>query len=221
MNRNLVTEPTVFVVDDDAGVRRSVRMLMEAAGHPVVCFDGAEAFLQAHRPDWCGCVLLDMVMNGMSGPALHDALNARGIELPIIYLTAYGDVPGAVQAMRRGAVDFLVKPVRGRVLLAEVERLLAAQRSAGPSAPTGIAPLEGLTPRQIEIARQALAGATNKEIARKLGISHRTVEFHRTQILNKTRATSFLQLAARLASPSEIDPETTSSQPWTSSDPGR
>ncbi|MCB1928165.1 MAG: response regulator transcription factor [Rhodocyclaceae bacterium] len=200
---NAAPEPTVFVVDDDAGVRRSMRMLMEAAGHPVACFDSAEAFLHAWRPDWHGCLVLDVRMNGMSGSALHEILTARGIPLPVIYLTAYADVPWTVQAMRRGAVDVLVKPAQGHVLLAEVERILADHCKSPPStASDGIA-LDGLTPRQTEIIRLAVGGASNKEIARRLGISHRTVEYHRTQILNKTGAASFLQIAASLPGAAE------------------
>ncbi|QID16813.1 response regulator transcription factor [Nitrogeniibacter mangrovi] len=201
MNEICHNEPTVFIVDDDAGVRRSVRMLMESAGHAATTFDSAEAFLHAYRPEWRGCLILDVNMGAMSGTTLHQTLNARRIALPIIYLTAHGDVPSAVQAMRRGAVDFLIKPVRGPVLLAQVEAALAAQHRADP-APAAPA-LDGLTPREIEIAERALAGLGNKEIARQLGISHRTVEYHRTQILHKTGASSFLQLASRLAAPDD------------------
>lgn len=205
MNGSRTDTPTVFIVDDDAGVRRSVRMLMESAGHAVASFDSAEAFLNAHRQDWRGCVILDINLGGMNGPALHKVLNARGITLPIIYLTAYGDVPGAVLAMRRGAVDFLIKPVRGQLLLTKVETALASQHQAAPQ-PTASAALDGLTPREIEIAKQVLAGLSNKEIARQLDISHRTVEYHRTQILHKTGAGSFIQLAAQLAHPQETGP---------------
>ncbi len=204
MNHAVANEPTVFIVDDDAGVRRSVRMLMESAGHAVACFDSAEAFLQAYRPDWRGCLILDMNLGAMSGPALHKALNARGVPLPIIYLTAHGDVPSAVQAMRRGAVDFLVKPVRGQSLLTQVESALASQHKTDAPPLASAQALDGLTPREVEIAQQALAGVSNKEIARKLGISHRTVEYHRTQILHKTGTSSFLQLASRLAEPNDI-----------------
>lgn len=197
MTTNAPAAPTVFIVDDDAGVRRSLRMLMESAGHAVATFDSAEAFLSAWRPAWRGCVILDMNLGAMSGPALHKKLNARSVTLPIIYLTAHGDVPSAVQAMRRGAIDFLTKPVRGSVLLAQVEAALTTQRKADPS--PAATRLGGLTPREIEIAERALAGLSNKEIARQLDISHRTVEYHRTQILHKTGAASFLQLASRIA----------------------
>ncbi|MCB1909177.1 MAG: response regulator transcription factor [Rhodocyclaceae bacterium] len=215
---NLPPEQTVFVVDDDAGVRRSMRALMQAAGHPVACFDSAEAFLHAWRPDWHGCLVLDVRMNGMSGSALHETLTARGIRLPVIYLTAYADVPWTVQAMRRGAIDVLLKPAQGHVLLAEVERVLSGQCfSPRPPAPDDLG-LDGLTPRQIEIARLAVAGASNKEIARRLGISHRTVEYHRTKILNKTGAMSFLQIAARLTSAAEASSGSSTSEQDASSD---
>ncbi|MBR0565663.1 response regulator transcription factor [Azoarcus sp. L1K30] len=212
MNTRCICDPMVFIVDDDAGVRRSLRMLMESAGHTVASFDSAEAFLKACRPDWRGCVILDVHLGGMNGPALHALLTARGITLPIIYLTAHGDVPGAVQAMRRGAVDFLLKPVRGQHLLTQVETALASQHMADLT-PAPPAPLGKLTPREVEIAELAFAGLTNKEIARQLSISHRTVEYHRTQILHKTGTTSFVQLASRLTLRHEPDHARTPGDP--------
>ena len=197
-----MSDVSVFVVDDDEGVRRSIRLLLETAGHQVSCFDSGESFLRACRPDWHGCMILDISMPGMSGLALQKALIERGIGLPVIFLTAHGDIPSAVQAMRLGAQDFLTKPVSGAALLTRVAATLgtaAAQHEphlAHESAPAG---LEQLTPRETEVMRLAMAGQQNKEIARALGISHRTVEYHRTRILAKTGASSFVKLAAMAA----------------------
>ena len=190
--------PIVYIVDDDAAVRDSFSLLCETAGLKVECHASAESFLSAYRPDHAGCLVLDVRMGPMSGPELHAELARRGSQLPVIYLTAHGDIPMTVRAMKAGAADFLTKPVEGALLLDRVQAALihscellhrqenlAAQRQR----------LTLLTPREREVMMLALAGHPNKVIANRLGISNRTVEGHRSRILQKTGTTSMLELA--------------------------
>ncbi len=195
--------PTVFVVDDDASVRDALAQLLAAAGLSVRSFASGGAFLQECAPDWRGCILLDVAMPGMSGPALQEALAARAIRLPIVFLTAHGTVPTVVQAMKAGAVEFLQKPAAGPVLLDAVRRALTidAERRAQDTAQAQILGRLGtLTRRERDVVALAARGRSNKEIARQLGISHRTVEIHRGRIMRKLDlATSFELTAAAVA----------------------
>lgn len=193
--------PTVFVVDDDAAVRDGLALLLDTAGLAVETYDSAAAFLAVCSADRAGCLILDVRMPEMGGPELQAELNRRGIDLPIIFLTAHGDIPTTVQAMKAGALDFLTKPVAGDDLL---ERVRAAfERSARlreqESATQSLRErLEGLTAREREIMRLVADGIANKEIARRLGISHRTVEVHRARVMQKTGVTNLVELS-RLA----------------------
>lgn len=194
----MINPATVFIVDDDAAVRDSLSMLCETAGLKVECHDSAESFLAAYRPAQPGCLVLDVRMGRMSGPDLHAELNRRGSQLPIIYLTAHGDIPMTVRAMKSGAVDFLTKPVDGVVLLDRLQSAL--QRSCElldrQEAMAGQQQrLAQLTARERQVMLLALAGHTNKAIARNLGISHRTVEIHRSHIFQKTGTSNLLELA--------------------------
>lgn len=191
--------PTVFVVDDDAAVRDALAQLLAAAGFSVRSFSSGAAFLLACAPDWRGCILLDIAMPGMSGLELQEALAAREIRLPIVFLTAHGKVPTAVQAMKAGAIEFLEKPAAGPVLLEAVRRALAteAEHHAQEAAHTRLAErFATLTGREREVMTLAARGTSNKEIGRALGISHRTVEIHRGRIMRKLGLTTPFQLAA-------------------------
>lgn len=200
------TSATVFVVDDDAAVRDSVGILLETAGLVVESYDCAESYLASIRPGRIGCIVLDMQMAGMGGLDLQAELARRGIRMPIIFLTAHGDIPATVRAMKAGAVDFLTKPVDGALLLDRVQDGLARARKNqedGQVTETARARLARLTERELKVLALAVEGCANKEIARKLGISFRTVEVHRSHILLKTGADSLLELA-RLAAASGI-----------------
>ena len=186
-----MNSPLVYLVDDDAAVRDSLRLLCETAGLAVESYASAEAFLGAFRPERAGCLVLDVRMEQMSGPELHAELRRRGSQLPVIYLTGHGDVLMAVQAMKAGAADFLTKPVEGKLLLERIGALLQLDRERRDRSEV----LTLLTPREREIMLLALAGRSNKDIAKRLGISHRTVEIHRSRILRKTGATGLLELA--------------------------
>jgi RNA polymerase sigma factor (sigma-70 family) len=194
-------EPTVFVVDDDAAVRDGLALLLDTAGLKVRTYDGASAFLAACAPDHAGCLILDVRMPEMTGPELQAELMRRGIDLPIIFLTAHGDIPTTVQAIKGGAIDFLTKPVVGAELLERVRAALeksAQLRERASAARTLRERLEGLTRREREIMQLVAAGLPNKEIARSLGISHRTVEVHRARVMQKTGVTNLVELS-RLA----------------------
>ncbi|HEX4585427.1 MAG TPA: response regulator [Burkholderiaceae bacterium] len=194
-------EPTVFVVDDDAAVRDGLALLLDTAGLKVRTYDGASAFLAACAPDHAGCLILDVRMPEMTGPELQAELMRRGIDLPIIFLTAHGDIPTTVQAIKGGAIDFLTKPVVGAELLDRVRAALeksAQLRERASAARTLRERLEGLTRREREIMQLVAAGLPNKEIARSLGISHRTVEVHRARVMQKTGVTNLVELS-RLA----------------------
>jgi len=202
------TQPCVFIVDDDLAVRDSLQLIMETAGLDYQAFDSAEHFLQSYCPDKPGCLLLDVNMPGMNGDELQAELIRRNIHLPIIFLTAYGDIPMTVRTIKAGAVDFLTKPVPRQLLL---ERIQDALQHASRIQEQVLAEqalcncLNSLTSRELEILPLVLAGHSNKEVARHVGISYRTVEIHRARILKKTGATSLLELA-RLCEACKIQP---------------
>ena len=195
---NPTTTPTVFVVDDDPAVRDSLSLLLETEGLPVECHESAESFLDTYSADRPGCMVLDVRMNAMSGPELQSELARRGSRLPIIFLTAHGDIPMTVRAMKAGARDFLTKPINGTELLERIQAVLRSERerlNQQESLGREIKRLEYLTQREHEVMMLALAGRANKTIAKQLGISYRTVEIHRSHILQKTGSANMLELA--------------------------
>lgn len=191
------TEPTVFVVDDDPAVREALRFRLRSAGMNVETCGGAQEFLDTYDPAQPGCLVLDVRMPGMSGLDLQDALAEQGIKLPVIIITGHGDIPMAVQAMRAGAVDFLEKPFREQELLHRIHQAVeqdtrARQDRAAKAEIT--ARLASLTPREGQVLDLVVAGRPNKAIAGELGLSHKTVEFHRAKIMDKMRADSVAEL---------------------------
>lgn len=182
---------TVFVVDDDEAVRQGLVFLLRSARHEVEAFPSAAAFLEGCDPGRRGCLLLDMRMPGMTGLELQHALNARGWRIPAIFITGHATVPMAIAAMKAGAFDFIEKPLRDDALLESVARALRRDE-AGSEARRRSADLDAraasLTPREREVLGLVAAGEPNKIIARRLGISFRTVELHRSHILEKMQA---------------------------------
>jgi FixJ family two-component response regulator len=198
--------PTVFIVDDDPAVRESMTMLMASAGLSARGFASGRDFLDSYDATTPGCLVLDVRMPGMSGIELQEALDGMGATLPIIFLTAYADVPTAVGALRAGAVDFLQKPVEADQLLGRVQdalRLDALERPRRSDAERARQRLDSLTPREREVLHMVLAGLTNKAVAKSLGLSRRTVETHRANIMRKTGATSLPELI-RLATSGNV-----------------
>jgi FixJ family two-component response regulator len=190
---------TVFVVDDDEPLRDSLRALLGAAGLASLAFASAQEFLDSYdgQP---GCLLLDVRMPGMSGLSLQDELSRRRVRLPVVFMTGHGDVPIAVQAIKKGALDFIEKPYRDEDLLALLRRALAIdaeQRGAD-------AVLAALTQREREVLDHLLAGRTGRATAEALGVSAKTIEFHRARIMQKlnVRTREELYRLCRVSSPS-------------------
>ena len=207
-----MSKPTVFIVDDDAAVRASLSMLLETHGLRVVVYEGAESLLAACKPDWQGCAVLDVQLKGMDGLALQTELRRRGVTIPIIFLTGHGDIPMTVRAMKAGACEFLTKPARAEELLPLIRAALAQDRTARARDQEDLAQRERLarlSQREWEVLQLVVAGHANKDIARILSISHRTVEVHRSHILAKTGVGSMLELA-HMMSRDELDEVTSS-----------
>ncbi len=202
-------EPCVYVVDDDAAVRDGLGMVLEMAGISFQAFNSAEHFLEAYCPGKPCCLLLDINMPGLNGLELQRELSRRGIQPPIIFLTGYGDIPMTVQAMKGGAVDFFTKPVPSKQLVERIQTVLqqATQMYEQHRAERARCNrLNTLTCRELELLPLIAAGMSNKEIARDLGISYRTMEVHRARILEKTGVTTLLELG-RLCEACKISPE--------------
>lgn len=190
--------PRIFIVDDDPDVRRGLALLLATENLAADTYASADAFWTTHASAagaLFGCLILDMRMPGMSGLELQDRLHAAGSALPIVFLTAHGDVPQAVAAMHAGAADFLLKPVDGEQLLQRIAHLLAAEtvRSARCAAQAAhLARLARLSAREKEVLHLALVGHSNPAIGLALGLSHRTVEAHRSRLLLRLEASSVL-----------------------------
>jgi RNA polymerase sigma factor (sigma-70 family) len=190
-------KPIVHVVDDDNSLRKALTRLLHAAGYEVRAYSSAGEFALASRDNRRGCVLLDVRMPGPSGLDLQEALAKEEEPLPVIFLTAHGDVPMSVRAMKAGAVDFLTKPVKRDVLLSAVRMALAHDARLHTSHEQ-VRDLRmrftKLTPREQEVFKLVVAGRLNKQIAAELGISERTVKVHRAQVMTKMRVTSVAEL---------------------------
>jgi FixJ family two-component response regulator len=188
---------TVFIVDDDEAVRDSLRWLLEANGYRVRPYISAESFLEDYDPNQVGVLICDVRMPGMSGLELQEQLLARSAPLPIVFITGHGDVPMAVQTMKKGAIDFLEKPFNESDLRDIVARMLeqATQRVSQFQAQRDHeAMLARLTAREQQVLERIVAGRLNKQIADDLGISIKTVEAHRANIMEKLEVTTVADL---------------------------
>jgi len=180
----------VYVVDDDEAVRDSLQFLLEPT-YRVATFDSAEAFLGRYDPKAIACLILDVRMPGMSGLQLQDELLARGSHLPVVFITGHGDVPMAVATMKKGAADFIEKPFEQQALKDMVERMLERAREDAARIERermNASLLARLTPREQQVLERIVAGRLNKQIADDLGISIKTVEAHRANIMDKLKA---------------------------------
>ena len=191
------SEATIFVVDDDPGVRQSLEMLIRAIGQSVETFASAGEFLDAYTSERPGCLVLDLRMPGMSGLELQEELGSRGSNLPVIFITAHGDVPTAVDAVKGGAIDFIQKPFRDQDLIEKIELALEQnERALEDTAERGDvqARVASLTSRERQVMDIVVDGRTNKTMAAELGLSERTVEIHRARVMSKMGAESLADL---------------------------
>ena len=208
----VVPEWQIHLVDDDAAFRRSLVFLLESMGWPVQAHASAADYLDAGLPalEQTGCLLLDVRMPGMSGLELQQALIARGCHLPIVFITGHGDVELAVQAMKRGAFDFLEKPFRDQRLLDVVSAALRQREAdlvSSERAQQAGDRLARLSPREAEVARLVAQGLPNKLVARELDISEKTVHIHRQHVMEKAEVGSAAELARLMlqADPTALD----------------
>ncbi|WP_333707003.1 response regulator transcription factor [Ottowia beijingensis] len=188
---------TVYVVDDDEAVRDSVQWLLEGQDFRVRCFESAEVFLARYDPREVACLIVDIRMDGMSGLELQDRLLERKSPLPIAFITGHGDVPLAVDTMKKGAMDFIQKPFKEDQLVPLVERMLEQARALfteHQQAASRDALLAKLTGREAQVLERIVAGRLNKQIADDLGISIKTVEAHRANIMEKLGASTVADL---------------------------
>jgi two-component system, LuxR family, response regulator FixJ len=200
--------PRIFIVDDDEAIRDSLQLLLQSAGfRDIVAYGSAREFLAEAEPGPGECLLLDVRMPDMDGLELQEALNRRGLKLPVIIMTGHGDVPIAVRAMKAGANDFLEKPFSDELLLdclrrarAQAAESLRGQEEADETRRR----VQTLTPRERDVMRGMIAGRPNKLIAHELGISPRTVEIHRARVMDKMAARS-LSALVRMALAAGID----------------
>ena len=187
----------VYVVDDDEGVRDSLQWLLEGKDYRVRCFDSAENFLSRYDPKEVACLIVDIRMGGMSGLEFQEKLIEKNSPLPIVFITGHGDVPMAVDTMKKGAMDFIQKPFKEEELLPLVEQMLEkakAQFAGHQQAASRDALMSKLTSREAQVLERIVAGRLNKQIADDLGISIKTVEAHRANIMEKLNANTVADL---------------------------
>lgn len=201
--REVATQPTIFVVDDEADVRESVSLLVRSVGLAVETFATANEFLESCSADRPGCVILDVRMPGLNGLAAQQQLLKRGITLPVIFISGHGDIAMAVRAVRAGALDFLEKPFNDQDLFDCLQKAVEidADNRAHVAAEAEVERrLDTLTPREREVMERLVEGEVNKIIARQLGLSTRTVEIHRARVLHKMDVGNVSQLVRLMLS---------------------
>lgn len=194
----------VAVVDDDESIRFLVQTLLERDGQRVATYPSAEAFLTAFRPESVGCLVLDLHLPGLNGLELQEILMRRGIKVPVIVFTARGSIPKAVAALKNGAVDFVEKPFDNRDLVRRIRESLASEtnrREQSDASHSAVFRLASLTPREREVMERIIAGRLNKHIADELGICIKTVEFHRSKIMQKMGVHSVAELVQLTLAP--------------------
>lgn len=190
--------PSVFVVDDDPSIRESLSLLLSSAGYGIKTFASAKEFLESvHSTPGCACLVLDVKMPGLSGLDLQKELKSRNIIIPIIFITGHGDIPMSVQAMKKGAVDFLPKPFDDDDFLDAVKEALLKDSQAHDNLDEQkhiLQKLDALTTREHEVLTYLITGMLNKQIAYELNISERTVKAHRKQVFDKMGVNSIAEL---------------------------
>jgi two-component system, LuxR family, response regulator FixJ len=192
----MTDKQTIVIVDDDSAVRDSMRALIESAGYTVKVYESAKEFLKEPPPPG-SCLITDIRMPEMDGLELQEEINKRGMDLPLVVMTGHGDVPLAVRAMKAGALDFVEKPFDDEMMLASVRRALQIghhQRNRNAEAKAAQDLIAQLTPRERNVLEKLVAGRSNKVAAYELGISPRTIEIHRANIMDKMHARSLSEV---------------------------
>ena len=190
-------EPIVYVIDDDAGIRAALGRLFRSVGLRAELFTSANEFLQSKPPRVPSCLVLDVRLPGLSGFELHAELSKANVHIPIIFITAHGDIPMSVRAMKGGAIDFLTKPFRDQDLLDAVTAAIAADRARRDAESVRLDLQNlfgGLTPREQEVMALVTKGLMNKQVAAEMGLSEITVKIHRGHMMKKMKATSLADL---------------------------
>lgn len=198
----MIPEPTIFVVDDDPAMRESLKTLFDASGDRCRMFASAEEFLDVYNSEWPGCLILDLRMPGMSGLELQERLVESRVTLPIIMFSAHGDIPAAVSALQRGAMDFVQKPFAPNLLLERVHTAIdrdREQRKQSLGTAEVSRKLAALSPREKDVLKLIVAGEPTKNIARTLGTSYNTVKNQRASILKKLEADSVVDVVRMVA----------------------
>ena len=197
MTENVQEVPTVFIVDDDPSILRSLQRLLQSAGWATQAYSSPEEFLRLRDPAAPGCLILDVSMPGLDGFALQQRLVEKGMPLPVIFLTGHGDVPTSVRAMRAGAMNFLCKPVSEEPLLASVAEAIEADRTfrlENADLVAGSRRLMTLTTRERQVLDRVVTGRLNKQTADELGTALKTIKVHRARVMHKMNVKSLAQL---------------------------
>jgi len=197
MSTDADQKSTVYIVDDDQAIRHAMELLMRTVGLDYEIFHSGDEFLSGHTNDRAGCLVLDIRMPGLGGLELQEKLNEMGSTLPIIFITGHGDVPMAVEAMQKGAVDFIQKPFRDQELLDRIGEAITTdqeRRSVREEKAEVLGKIEKLTNREHQVLDLVVTGKPNKVIAYELGVSQRTVEIHRARVMEKMQAKSLADL---------------------------
>lgn len=198
---------TVFLVDDEPDVRAALSMLIRSIGLTPECFESPQAYLDAYDPERPGCLILDMRMPGLSGLQLQEKLSEMGLHPPIIMISGHGEIPNAVQALQRGAVDFLQKPVSDQLLLDRIQQALQMDienRKNYDISTAAQSRYDRLTKRERQVLTGVIAGKLNKTIAGELDVSTRTIEIHRANLMEKMQAKSLSALVQMVANVEEL-----------------
>ena len=208
LNMALPDVPKVFIIDDDAGVRASIQGLLKSEGLQSEGFESAEEFLKTKRPDGPSCLILDVTLPGINGLEFQQQLRDAGLQIPIIFITAHGDIPMSVEAMKSGALEFLTKPLRDDTLLEAIRQALAKD-SARRQEQAGRSALQQryrtLTRREREVMKMVVSGMLNKQIASRIGAAEATVKIHRGNVMRKMQAGSVVELV-RMADKLKLSP---------------
>lgn len=194
---------TVFIIDDDEDMRHSLGNILQDTGYEIRMFSSPEEFLAYYRPEFRGCLILDLELPGMNGLELHEALLKQGSSMPFIMITGYGDVPRVIEAFRRGAVDFIEKPFRSAQLLTRVQQMLELVQDEilkEQEHSTTQSLVHSLTPRERELMELLTRGFSTKKAAAEMGISPKTAHVHRSRVLEKMQVESVSQLIRKTSS---------------------